>query len=277
MSANISAQDVNKLRKMTGVGMMDCKKALVEANGDFEAAIDILRKKGEKVSAKRADRETTEGVVVALTSDDNTKGVVVQLSCETDFVAKNDEFVSFASQIAQVALTQGASDADAVRNLTLDGRTVADLITDMVGKIGEKIEISEFNTVEGEGVVSYIHGNKKIGVLVAMNKAAQGPVVDAGRDVAMQIAALSPVALDKDFVDADTVKREMEIGMEQARSEGKPEAMLEKIATGKLNKFYKENTLLNQDFVKDSSMTVAKMLDGVESGLTVTKFIRVAI
>ncbi len=277
MSVNITAQDVNKLRQMTGVGIMDCKKALVEANGDFDAAVDILRKKGQKVSANRAGRDAAEGVAIALTSADGTAGVTVELNCETDFVAKNDEFGGFAHKIAELALAQQPADIDALKALALDGRSISDHITDMIGKIGEKIELSKYILTKSEGVVSYIHSNKKIAVLVSLNKALNESIEAAGKDVAMQIAALSPVAVDKDDVDVDTVRREIEIGKEQARSEGKPEAMLEKIAMGKLNKFYKDNTLLNQDFVKDGSMTIAKMLDSVESGLTVKAFTRTQV
>lgn len=277
MSANITAQDVNKLRQMTGVGIMDCKKALIEANGDFEAAVDLLRKKGQKVSASRAGREAGEGVVVALTGKDGKTGVVIELNCETDFVAKNEEFVSFATQVAELALANKPADLEALRNLTINGRTISDITTDMIGKIGEKIEVSRYHILNAEGVVAYIHGNKKIGVLVALNKGLNEAIENAGKDAAMQVAALSPVAVDKDQVDAGTIQREIEIGKEQARAEGKPEEMLEKIALGKLNKFYKESTLLNQDFVKDSSITVAKMLDNAEKGLTATAFIRLAI
>jgi len=277
MSINITAQDVNKLRQITGVGIMDCKKALVEANGDFDAAVDILRKKGQKVSANRAGRDAAEGVAIALTSTDGTAGVTVELNCETDFVAKNDDFGGFAHKIAELALAQQPADLDALKALTIDGRSISNHITDMIGKIGEKIELSKYILAKSEGVVSYIHSNKKIAVLVSLNKALNESIEAAGKDVAMQIAALSPVAVDKDDVDVDTVRREIEIGKEQARTEGKPEAMLEKIAMGKLNKFYKDNTLLNQDFVKDGSMTIAKMLDSVESGLTVKAFTRTQV
>lgn len=277
MSATITAQDVNKLRQMTGVGIMDCKKALIEANGDFEAAVDILRKKGQKVSANRAGRDAAEGVVVALTSSDAKTGVMVELNCETDFVAKNDEFGAFAQKIAETALAQQPADVDALKALSIDGRSIADLLTDMIGKIGEKIDVSRYSLVKGEAVVPYIHGNKKIGVLVTLNKGINASIEAAGKDVAMQIAALSPVAVDKDQVDPTTIQREIEIGKEQARAEGKPEDMLEKIAMGKLNKFYKESTLLNQDFVKDGSITVAKMLDNVEKGLSVNNFVRVTV
>lgn len=262
---------------MTGVGIMDCKKALIEANGDFEAAVDILRKKGQKVSASRAGRDAAEGVAIALTSADSTTGIIVELNCETDFVAKNDEYVGFAQKVAELALNNQPANLEALKALSIDGRSVADHITDMIGKIGEKIELSKYELVKSEGIVSYIHSNKKIAVLVAVNKPLNLAIEAAGKDVAMQIAALSPVAVDKDDVDADTVRREIEIGKEQARAEGKPEEMLEKIALGKLNKFYKDSTLLNQDFVKDSSVTVGKMLNNVENGLTVKSFIRTQV
>lgn len=277
MSVNITAQDVNKLRQMTGVGIMDCKKALIEANGDFEAAVDLLRKKGQKVSANRAGRDAAEGVAIALTNTDGKFGVIVELNCETDFVAKNEEFGGFAHKVAELALAQKPANLDALQEMAIDGRSISDHITDMTGKIGEKIVLSKFDFVEAEGVVSYIHGNKKIAVLVALNKGLNEAIEAAGKDAAMQIAALTPVAVDKDDVDIEVVKREIEIGKEQARTEGKPEEMLEKIAMGKLNKFYKENTLLNQDFVKDSSVTVGKMFDNVEKGLTCTSFIRVQV
>lgn len=275
MSTNITAQDVNKLRQMTGVGIMDCKKALIEANGDFEAAVDLLRKKGQKVSASRAGREAGEGVVVALTN--GHAGVVIELNCETDFVAKNEEFNKFANEVAETALAQLPADVEALRNCQLNGRSIAEITTDMIGKIGEKIEVSRYQVLKSDGVVSYIHGNKKIAVLVGLNQSLSANSEAAGRDAAMQVAALSPVAVDKDQVDPSTIQREIEIGKEQARAEGKPEEMLEKIAMGKLNKFYKESTLLNQDFVKDPSVTVAKMLDNASKGLSVTNFIRVAV
>jgi elongation factor Ts len=277
MSVNISAQDVNKLRQVTGVGMMDCKKALMEANGDFEAAIDLLRKKGQKVSASRAGRDAGEGVIVAITSNDNKKGIAIELNCETDFVAKNEAFLGFASQIAQAALMHNPIDLDALLATAIDGKSISDITVEMIGKIGEKIELSKYVVLEGETVVSYIHGNKKIGVLVALNMPSNESIIEAGKDVTMQIAALSPVALDKADVDASTIQRELEIAKEQIRAEGKPEDMVEKIAMGKLNKFYKDSTLLNQDFVKDSSISVAKMLDNVQKGLTVNKFVRITV
>ncbi|WP_194776141.1 translation elongation factor Ts [Pararhodonellum marinum] len=272
----ITAQEVNKLRQMTGAGMMDCKKALTEAEGDFEKAVDILRKKGQKVSASRADRETKEGTIVTKTNTDQTKGFLLSLTCETDFVAKNEEFVSFANTLLDLAVEKNATSIEAIHALPFDTLTVQEKIIEMTGKIGEKTEISHFEIVEGDAVVSYIHSNGKLGVLVGL-KNANGDVTEAGKDVAMQIAAMNPVAVDKDGVDATMVQREIEVGKEQARAEGKPEEMLEKIAMGKLNKFYKENTLLSQAFVKDNSKTIAQYLDGVSKGLTVSSFKRIAI
>lgn len=273
----ISAQDVNKLRQMTGAGMMDCKKALTEANGDFEAAIDYLRKKGQKVSASRSDRNTTEGAVFVKTNADSTEAVLVALGCETDFVAKNEEFVSLGQTVLDAATQNSASTADELLAVSVNGRPVSDYLTDLMGKIGEKIEIVAFEKVSGEKVISYIHSNGKLGVLLALKGVNGTDVTEVGKDVAMQIAAMKPVAVDKDGVDAKTIEREIEIGKEQARAEGKPEAMLEKIAQGKLQRFYKDNTLLNQEFVKDNSKTVAQLLDGITKGLTVSTFKRIVI
>jgi elongation factor Ts len=274
---SITAADVNKLRQLTGAGMMDCKKALTESNGDFEAAIDYLRKKGAKVSAARADREAKEGAVIAKTSADKKYGVIIQLSCETDFVAKNEDFVKFANQIADLALANKPESAEALKAIQLDGLPLSDKLIEQVGKIGEKIDVVKYELVEGENVVAYIHGANRLGVLVSLNAAPSENNFVAGKDVAMQIAALNPVAIDKDGVDATTIERELEIAKEQIRAEGKPENMVEKIAQGKLGKFYKESTLLNQDFVKDGSKTVSQMLDGIEKGLTVKAFKRVAL
>lgn len=272
--ATITAQDVNKLRKQTGAGMMDCKKALVEAEGDFEKAIDILRKKGQKVAAKRADRDATEGAVIALTSDDNTNGVVVRVNCETDFVAKNEGFVDFAKSVAKVALDSGADNIDTLKAASFDDKlTVADKLTEQTGVIGEKIDISGFEKVSAPFVASYIHMGNKIGTLVGLN--AEAP--EAGKDVAMQAAAMNPVALDKDSVSTEVKEHELEVGREQARQEGKPEQIIEKIATGKLNKFFKENTLVEQAFIKDSSMSVAKYLNSVKDGLKVESYKRLAL
>ncbi|WP_268035736.1 translation elongation factor Ts [Algoriphagus sp. PAP.12] len=272
----ITAQEVNKLRQMTGAGMMDCKKALTEAEGDFDKAVDILRKKGQKVSASRADRETKEGVVVTAVSENGAKGTILSLTCETDFVAKNEEFGAFATTLLNLAVEKGAASVEEIMAIPFENITVAEKIVEMTGKIGEKIEISHYEVVSAEAVVPYIHSNGKLGVLVGLTNIG-GDVEEAGKDVAMQIAAMNPVALDKDGVDASTVEREIEVGKEQARAEGKPEEMLEKIAMGKLNKFYKENTLLSQQFVKDSSKTIAQYLDGVSKGMTVSAFKRISI
>ncbi|HVV56131.1 MAG TPA: translation elongation factor Ts [Mucilaginibacter sp.] len=276
----ISAADVNKLRQQTGAGMMDCKKALTETNGDFEAAIDYLRKKGAKVAASRQDRESKEGVVIARTSEDGKRGVIIELNCETDFVAKNAEFIAFANAIANTAVEEKPADLEALNQLSVDTDvtrvTIAEAILDKTGKIGEKIGVSKYEVVEGEKVIAYIHGNFRLGVLVALSANANG-AEEAGKDVAMQIAAMNPIAIDKDGVDATTIQRELEIAKEQIRAEGKPEEMVEKIAMGKLNKFYKDSTLLNQEFVKDSSKSVAQFLATIDKGLTVTAFKRVAL
>jgi elongation factor Ts len=272
----ITASDVNKLRQQTGAGMMDCKKALTETNGDFEAAIDYLRKKGAKVAASRQDRESNEGVVIARTSADGKRGVIIELNCETDFVAKNAEFVAFANAIAATAVENNPASLDALNELTVDGQKLSEAVIDKTGKIGEKIGVSKYEVVEGEKVIAYIHGNYRLGVLVALSVDVAG-AEEAGKDVAMQIAAMNPVAIDKDGVDATTIQRELEIAKEQIRAEGKPEEMVEKIAAGKLNKFYKDSTLLNQEFVKDSSKNVAQFLSTVDKGLTVTAFKRVAL
>jgi elongation factor Ts len=273
----ITAQEVNKLRQMTGAGMMDCKKALTEAEGDFEKAIDILRKKGQKVSASRADRETKEGTIVTHVSADGTVGTLLSLTCETDFVAKNEGFVTFANELLTIATSNHCASTAEILALPYESITVQDKIIEMTGKIGEKIEISHYEVIKGETVVPYIHSNGKLGVLVSLVNTKGSDVEEAGKDVAMQIAAMNPVAVDKDGVDASTVEREIEIGKDQARQEGKPEEMLEKIALGKLQKFYKESTLLSQAFVKDNSKTIAQYLDGVIKGLTVSAFKRITI
>ncbi len=279
-TVQISAADVNKLRQQTGAGMMDCKKALTETNGDFEAAIDFLRKKGAKVAASRQDRESNEGVVIARTSADGKRGVIIELNCETDFVAKNAEFIAFANAIANEAVQNNPASIEALSQLQIDTETnrgtIAEAIISRTGTIGEKIGVSKYEVIEGEKVVAYIHGNYRLGVLVALSANAAG-VDEAGKDVAMQIAAMNPVALDKDGVDASVIERELEIAKDQIRAEGKPEEMVEKIAAGKLNKFYKDSTLLNQEFVKDPSKNVAQFLSTVDKGLTVTAFKRVAL
>jgi elongation factor Ts len=279
-TVTISAADVNKLRQETGAGMMDCKKALTETNGDFEAAKDFLRKKGAKIAAARQDRDSNEGVVIARTSDDGKRGVIIELNCETDFVAKNAEFVAFANAIANEAVENKPATIDELNELSIDTDIsrvkIGDAITDKTGKIGEKIGISKYVVVDGEKVIAYIHGNFRLAVLVALSSNAAG-ADEAGKDVAMQIAAMNPVAIDKDGVDATTITRELEIAKEQIRAEGKPEEMVEKNSLGKLNKFYKDSTLLNQEFVKDPSKSVAQFLSTVEKGLTVTAFKRIAL
>jgi len=280
-TVKITAADVKKLRDITGAGMMDCKKALTEAEGDTEKAIEFLRKKGQKLSAKRADRDAKEGVVLAKTSDNRNNGVIVRLSCETDFVSKNEAFVTFANSIADIALKNLPADRDALLALPYDGNiTVGDKVIEQLGVIGEKVEVKAYEKVEtaaGTGqVLPYIHMGNKAAVLVAVN--LEGPqFVEPGKNVAMQVAAMHPVAVDKDGVDATVVQKEIEIGMEQAREQGKPEAMLEKIAMGKLNKFYKENTLLAQKYVKDGNVSVDGYLKSIDKNLTVTQFKHVTL
>jgi elongation factor Ts len=262
---------------MTGSGMMDCKKALAEADGDFDKAIEVLRKRGEKVAAKRGDREANEGVVIAQVSDDKSFGVIVRLSSETDFVAKNDDFVAFAQRIADLALHQRPADLNALNATQLEGDlTVGDKVTEMVGKINEKISVTAYEKLEAPLVAPYIHSGYRAGVLVALNK-DDGAAYDAGRDVAMQVAAMKPLAVNKEGIDQATVDKELDIAMDLARQEGKPEAMLERIGQGRLNKFFKENTLENQAFVKSDKQSVAQYLDSVEKGLKVTDFKHVAL
>lgn len=270
----ITAADVNKLRQETGAGMMDCKKALEETNGDFQAAIDNLRKKGQKVAAKRADRDANEGVVLAKSS--GSKGIVLKLTSETDFVAKNADFIAFADLIASTAISQFPLDVESLKKLSLDGRTIGDAIDEQVAKIGEKIDVVDYATLSAPAVVAYNHAGNRIGVLVALNHDSPA-IVNAGKDTAMQIAAMNPVGIDKEDVNTEVINRELEIARDVIRQEGKPEAMVEKIAEGKLNKFFKENTLLNQDFVKDTSKTVGKMLSEIQTDLKVTAFKRVAL
>ena len=269
----ISAADVKKLRDQTGAGMMDCKKALTESGGDFEAAIDFLRKKGQKMASKRAEREAKEGVVIALTSDDNKSGVVLRLGCETDFVAKNSDFVDLAKSFADLALNKLPGSVEDLLALPYEDVTIGEKVIEQTGVIGEKIEISKYAKIENPDgqVVPYIHMGYRAGVIVGLNKAGD-QFTAPGKDVAMQVAAMRPVAVDKDGVDPSIVEKEIEIGKEQARAEGKPEAIIEKIAMGKLNKFYKENTLLNQGFVKDGSMSVAQYLQSIDKDLTITEF-----
>jgi elongation factor Ts len=275
-TVTISAQDINKLRQATGAGMMDCRKALTEANGDFEAAIDWLRKQGQKVAAKRSDREAKEGVVIAQTSADKKTGFVVCISCETDFVSKNADFIAFAKSIAGAAVANNVKSADELNEVVINGAKVADMINDKLAAIGEKIGISKFERIEAPYVASYIHGANRMGVLVGMNKEAE----EAGKDVAMQIAAMNPVAVDASSVPADVVAREKDIVMELMKQDpkmaGKPEEMIAKIAEGKMNAFFKEQTLLAQAFVKDAGKSVGDYLKSA-GDVTITEFKRVAL
>lgn len=268
---SISAKDVKALRDQTGAGMMDCKKALSEANGDFEKAIEILRKKGQKLSAKRADRDAKEGVVIAKVSDDKTKGVVVRLSCETDFVAKNDDFVALTEKFADIALANTPASKDELLQQPFDGMTIGEKVTEQIGVIGEKIELADYESLEAPLVASYIHMGNKAGVIVGLNVVGDDEE-GAGKDVAMQVAAMHPVAVDQEGVPQEVIDKELEIGREIALKEGKPEQIVDKIAQGKLNKFFKENTLLNQAFVKDSKQNVGAYLKSVNPELTVTAF-----
>ncbi|UOY07897.1 translation elongation factor Ts [Muricauda sp. SCSIO 64092] len=272
--ANITAADVNKLRKMTGAGMMDCKKALVEAEGDFEKAIEILRKKGQKVAAKRADRDSSEGAAIAKVNGDNTSGVIISLNCETDFVAKNDSFVGLANELADLAL--GFDSKDDFLAASYNGMSVSEKLTEQTGVIGEKIEIGSFEKLNAPFVGSYIHAGNKIATLVGLSANVNGADV-AAKDVAMQAAAMNPVALNEEGVDQSIIDKEIEIAKDQLRQEGKPEAMLDNIAKGKLKRFFKDNTLVNQTFIKDSKQSVAQYVKSVDSTLEVTGFSRVAL
>lgn len=272
--ANITAADVNKLRKMTGAGMMDCKNALVESNGDYEAAVEILRKKGQKVAMKRADREATEGIILAKTNDSGTFGAVVTVNSETDFVGKSEDFVNFANAVIEVAIRKMPKSIEELRQTDLNGRTVEENLTDLVGKTGEKLELASYELIEAPLVSAYNHQGNKLATLVGMNSSNVGNGKQIAYEVAMQVAAMSPVAVDKDDVDPKTIEKEIEIGKEQARAEGKPDNMLEKIALGKLNKFYKDNTLLNQEFIRDNSKSIRQYLQEADKDFTVVAFRR---
>jgi elongation factor Ts len=272
--ATITAADVNKLRTITGAGMMDCKKALVEADGDFDLAIENLRKKGQKVAANRSDRESTEGAAIAVVNADKTSGVVITLNCETDFVGKNEGFVKLATDLANQALNYDTKEAFLASDF--NGITVADKLIEQTGVIGEKIEIASFERLSGAFVGSYIHAGNKIAVLTALSANVEG-AEEAARNVAMQAAAMNPIALDEAGVDASIIEKEIEIAKDQLRQEGKPEAMLDNIAKGKIQRFYKDNTLVNQDYIKDGAMSVAGYIKSVDGGLTVTGFKRVAL
>ena len=275
-TATITAADINKLRQATGAGMMDCRKALTETNGDFEAAIDWLRKQGQKVAAKRSDREAKEGVIIARTSADNKVGFVVCISCETDFVSKNADFVAFATSIADAAVANNVKSAEELNEVLINGAKVADLINDKLAAIGEKIGVAKFERIEAPYVASYIHGANRMGVLVGLTTDAP----EAGKDVAMQIAAMNPLAVDANSIPAETIERERAIVIETMKADpkmaGKPEEMVAKIAEGKLNAFFKENTLLAQAFVKDGAITVEAYLKSA-GNVTVTEFKRVAL
>jgi elongation factor Ts len=273
----ITASQVNELRQKTGAPLMDCKKALTESNGDLDAAIDYLRKKGQKVSALRNDRDAKEGVVYALTSQDGKTGVLLNLGCETDFVGKNAEFIEFARKAAGIALSQNIDNVNDLLRADMDGVTIGDRVSDMIGKIGEKIELKKLELVRGESVVPYIHAGYKMGVLVAFNQPKNEKIETTGKDVAMQIAAMNPVSLDKDSVPQEVIDRELDIAREQIRQEGKPENMLDKIAAGKLQKFFKDNTLLAQQFVKDGNKTVADVIKETDANLKVVSFKRMTL
>jgi elongation factor Ts len=273
----ITASDVNKLRQQTGAGMMDCKNALVEANGDFEAAIDILRKKGQKIAAKRGDNEAKEGVVLAQASTDGKSGVILTLNCETDFVAKNEGYVTLVQSLVDLALANKPSSVDQLMALPYDERlSVSEKITEQIGVIGEKLDLSNYAVVTGEKVVAYNHPGNQLATLVGFS-ADGSDMNEVGRQVAMQVAAMNPLAIDKSGVDDTTISRELEIGKELAIQEGKPADMADKIAQGRLNKFFKENTLLSQQFIRDEKVTVEQFLDNTVKGLTVTDFKRFSL
>lgn len=269
----ITASTVNKLRQMTGAGMMDCKKALQESNGDMDGAVDILRKKGAAKAAKRADREAAEGLSIAKASEDNTYGIVVEVNCETDFVAKNDDFIEFANQVADFALSHQFANKDALLAAEFEGKTLGEICVDKTAVIGEKVDISNYALLASEGVAAYNHGANRIGVLVALNSSDDN-AIQAGRDLAMQIAAMNPIAVDEDAVPQEVKDKELEIGRDIAKQEGKPEEMLDRIAQGKLKRFFKDNTLMNQSYVKDGSMTVSAFLKTVNPSLKVKSFER---
>jgi elongation factor Ts len=279
-TTTITAAEINKLRQVTGAGMMDCRKALVESDGDFEKAIDYLRKKGQKVAALRSDREAKEGVIIAKTTNDNKTGLIITLACETDFVAKNAEFVAFAKSIMDVAIKNQVKNLEELQGSKLENASVTDKINDQVAKIGEKIQLTRFERMDAEAVASYVHGAYRMGVLVGLNKNT-AQALEAGREVAMQIAAMNPVAVDQDAVSPEMIEREKSIVTDQIKNDpkmaGKPDEMIEKIAIGKLNAFFKENTLIAQPFVKDPSKTVGEHLRSVDPGLKVIQFKRVQL
>jgi elongation factor Ts len=269
--AEITVADVSKLRKTTGAGMMDCKKALQESDGDFNKAVEIIRKKGQAIANKRADREAREGVVIAKTTNDARRGAIIVLNCETDFVAKNEDFIKFAMSILDKAITDNPGNLEDLKKLELGGKAIADKVIEHMGIIGEKLELSYYDRIEAKQVISYVHPGNKLASLAGLNKVVD---IQAGKDVAMQVAAMNPVAVDKEDVPPEIVEKEKEIGREQARHEGRPENILDKIAEGKLNKFYKESTLLNQDYIRDNKKTIRQYLGEIDNDLTVTGFLR---
>jgi len=273
--ANISAADVSKLRKTTGAGMMDCKNALQEADGNFDKAIEIIRKKGQAIANKRADREAGEGVVLAKTTDDNKFGAIIVLNCETDFVAKNENFVAFASSILDKALSEKTADLETLKGIDLDGTAIGEKVIEQIGIIGEKLDLSYFESITADFVQPYIHPGNKLATLVGFTKS--GIDIQVYKDVAMQVAAMNPIAVDKPDVPTEIIEKEIEIGREQARREGKPEQLLDKIAQGKLGKFFKESTLLNQDYVKDNKLTIKQYLQSNDKELSVTALKRFSL
>lgn len=277
MSATITAADINKLRKQTGAGMLDCRAALQETDGDFEAAIDFLRKKGQKVAAKRSDRDANEGIVIAKTNADNTSGIVMNLTSETDFVAKNEDFIAFGNKLAEIAITSGANSLDEFKNADFDGMPVGEKIIEQVGRIGEKIEVTTFERLNAGGVAAYNHGGNKVAVLVSMNKLNE----DIGRDVAMQIAAMNPLALNEDALSPEQIEREKNVIIDTMKAdpkmEGKPDDLLEKIASGKMGAYFKENTLMAQAFVKDGSKSVEAYIKETDGDLQISDFKRLSV
>lgn len=278
MAIKVTAKDVNRLRQATGAGMMDCKKALTEAEGDFDKAVEILRKKGQKVSAKRADREAKEGSVFIQANADATAATIIELNCETDFVARNDDFQSLGTSIVELAESKQPADLAALLALDLDGKSIEETLTDAMGRIGEKLQVSTYERVTGDKVVSYIHPGARIGVAVAFTGKTDKEVAQVGKDIAMQIAAMNPISVDEDSVPQEIKDKEIEIGTEQAKAEGKPEKIWDKIAQGKLKKYFRENTLLNQDFVKDTSKSIKQYIkDELGADITVSNFKRVQL
>ncbi len=275
--SKITAADVNTLRQKTGAGMMDCKKALVEAEGDFDKAIDVLRKHGQKLADKRSERQASEGVVLSKVTADGNKAYAIMLNCETDFVAQNQEVIQFAQTLLDLGIANNCTSVEELNAVSMEGRKVEELVTDMIGKTGEKMELGMFEVVGAAKAFAYTHPGNRIASIAALNKADVDSIETIGKDVVMQIAAMSPVAINKEDVDPTIIEKEIEIGKEQALQEGKPEHLLEKIAMGKLNKFFKENTLINQDFIKDNKQTVGQMLEAAHKELTVVAFKRLAL